>query len=273
MPSARGVDQIAQGLGGVMSVTGPARHRSVARRHRDLRHRRRARSSRRESSPRCIARDRTGRGQWVHTSLLESMISFMDFQAARWLIDHDVPAQVGNQHPTIVPMGTFPTADGYVNVSAMGDFAGFCSMIGAPEIADDPRFADGESRSSTATSSTRSSASAFRHAQHRRVGRPARRGRCRAGPVLRIDEVFADPQVQHLGMTRTVDDPTRSDRSTCCAPPLTFSERRRPSGAAAPAAGRRTPRGAGRARLRRRRDRRAPRGRRGADEGAQVTTT
>ena len=55
-----------------------------------------------------IARDRTGRGQWVHTSLLESMISFMDFQAARWLIDHEVPGQVGNQHPTIVPMGTYP---------------------------------------------------------------------------------------------------------------------------------------------------------------------
>ena len=113
-----GVDQIAQGLGGLMSVTGPP-----------------------GSGPwrvgiavsdtaagtlltqgvlaALIARDRTGRGQWVHTSLLEAMVSFMDFQATRWLIDGEVPGQEGNQHPTMVPMGAYPTADGYLNVSAL----------------------------------------------------------------------------------------------------------------------------------------------------------
>ena len=76
-----------------------------------------------------IARDRTGRGQWVHTSLLEAMVSFMDFQAARWLIDGEVPHQEGNQHPTMVPMGAYPTADGYLNVSALRDFGAFCALL------------------------------------------------------------------------------------------------------------------------------------------------
>ena len=140
-----GVDQIAQGLGGLMSVTGPP-----------------------GSGPwrvgiavsdtaagtlltqgvlaALIARDRTGRGQWVHTSLLEAMVSFMDFQAARWLIDGEVPGQEGNQHPTMVPMGAYPTADGYLNVSALRDFGAFCALLGEPALADDPRYADLASR-------------------------------------------------------------------------------------------------------------------------------
>ncbi len=143
--SRPGVDQIAQGLGGLMSVTGPP-----------------------GSGPwrvgiavsdtaagtiltqgvlaALIARDRTGRGQWVHTSLLEAMVSFMDFQAARWLIDGEVPGQEGNQHPTMVPMGAYPTADGYLNVSALRDFRAFCALLGEPELADDPRYVDFASR-------------------------------------------------------------------------------------------------------------------------------
>ena len=140
-----GVDQIAQGLGGVMSVTGPP-GTGPSRVGIAVSDTAAGTILTQGVLAALIARDRTGRGQWVHTSLLESMISFLDFQAARWLIDHEVPGQVGNQHPTIVPMGTYPTADGHVNVSAMGDFSGFCSMIDAPEIANDPRFADGASR-------------------------------------------------------------------------------------------------------------------------------
>src|SRR4051795_5867355 len=143
--SRPGVDQIAQGLGGLMSVTGPP-----------------------GSGPwrvgiaisdtaagtlltqgvlaALIARDRTGRGQWVHTSLLEAMVSFMDFQAARWLIDSEVPRQEGNQHPTMVPMGAYPTADGWLNVAALRDFRAFCTLLGAPEFADDPRYVDFASR-------------------------------------------------------------------------------------------------------------------------------
>jgi crotonobetainyl-CoA:carnitine CoA-transferase CaiB-like acyl-CoA transferase len=82
----------------------------------------------------------------VHTSLLEAMVSFMDFQAARWLIDGEVPGQEGNQHPTMVPMGAYPTADGYLNVSALRDFGAFCALLGEPALADDPRYADLASR-------------------------------------------------------------------------------------------------------------------------------
>ncbi len=216
-----GVDQIAQGLGGVMSVTGPP-GTGPSRVGIAISDTAAGTILTQGVLAALIARDRTGRGQWVYTSLLESMISFMDFQAARWLIDHEVPGQVGNQHPTVVPMGTFPTADGYVNVAAMGDFPGFCSMIDAPEIADDPRFADGASRLE------------HRDALDARIGE-AFRARNTAewvellattvpcGPVLRIDEVFADPQVQHLEMTRTVDDPTGREIEVL-RPPLTFSE-------------------------------------------------
>ena len=174
-----GVDQIAQGLGGVMSVTGPP-GTGPSRVGIAISDTAAGTILTQGVLAALIARDRTGRGQWVYTSLLESMISFMDFQAARWLIDHDVPGQVGNQHPTIVPMGTFPTADGYVNVSAMGDFAGFCSMIGAPEIADDPRFADGASRLEHRTRSTRSSAKRFARGT-RPSGSSCWRRWCRAG--------------------------------------------------------------------------------------------
>src|SRR5205807_5647715 len=85
-----------------------------------------------------IGRQTTGRGQWVHTSLLESMVSLMDFQAARWLIDKEVPSQVGNEHPTSPAMGTFRTRDGYVNLALLSGFDRFWSAIGVPHLAGDP---------------------------------------------------------------------------------------------------------------------------------------
>ena len=174
--SRPGVDQIAQGLGGLMSVTGPP-----------------------GSGPwrvgiavsdtaagtlltqgvlaALLARDRTGRGQWVHTSLLEAMVSFMDFQATRWLIDGVVPGQEGNQHPTMVPMGAYPTADGHLNVAAMGDFATFCELVDAPELADDPRYADFASRAEHRAELDADLARALANRTDRRMGRPPRRRR------------------------------------------------------------------------------------------------
>ena len=63
-------------------------------------------------------RERSGEGQWVSTSLLKAMIGMLDFQAARYLVEGEVPGQQGNHHPTISPMGTFPAADGWVNIAA-----------------------------------------------------------------------------------------------------------------------------------------------------------
>jgi len=219
--SRPGVDQIAQGLSGLMSVTGPP-----------------------GSGPwrvgiavsdtaagtvltqgvlaALIARDRTGRGQWVHTSLLESMVSFMDFQAARWLIDGEVPGQVGNQHPTMVPMGTYPTADGHLNVSSLRDFGAFCALLGEPELAADPRYGDFASR---VVHRAELDADIARLLQVRTtadwVAVLADEVPC--GPVLAVDEVFADPQVQHLHLTRSVEHPTRGEIDVL-RPPLTFSD-------------------------------------------------
>src|SRR3984885_8322008 len=136
-----GVDQIAQGMGGLMSVTGlpgggPVRAGIPVA---DL------------SAGLYLAigvlvalhdRDRTGTGRWVQTSLLESMIAMMDFQAARWTIDGQVPGQEGNNHPALVPMGCFATADGHVNIGAAGGriLRAFAEVIGLPELPADPRF-------------------------------------------------------------------------------------------------------------------------------------
>ncbi|HET6339807.1 MAG TPA: CoA transferase, partial [Polyangiales bacterium] len=138
--SARaGVDQIAQGMGGLMSVTGePGRGPmragiAVA----DL------------TAGNLLAlaimmalyeRERTGVGRWVHTSLLESQVFMMDFQASRFLMDKDVPEQVGNGHPTLVPTGTFPTRDGHVNVapSSPRQWKTFCEVLGKPEWLTNP---------------------------------------------------------------------------------------------------------------------------------------
>jgi crotonobetainyl-CoA:carnitine CoA-transferase CaiB-like acyl-CoA transferase len=216
-----GVDQIAQGLGGLMSVTGPP-----------------------GSGPwrvgiavsdtaagtlltqgvlaALIARDRTGRGQWVHTSLLEAMVSFMDFQAARWLIDGEVPRQEGNQHPTMVPMGAYPTADGHLNVSALRDFGAFCTLLGEPALADDPRYADFASRLAHRAELDADIARLLRtRTTTEWVELLAESVPC--GPVLSVDEVFADHQVEHLHLTRRVAHPTRGDIDVL-RPPLTFSD-------------------------------------------------
>ena len=204
-----GVDQIAQGMGGLMSVTGlpgtePTR---VGIPVSDL------------ASGLYLAvgvlvalhdRDRTGRGRWVQTSLLESMIAMLDLQATRWTIDGVVPVQEGNHHPTLVPMGCFRSADGYVNIAGPSGrlLWRFCEVIGEPDLPRDPRFATGPARSTNraelnaivagriATRTTAEWVAALNEA-----GVPC-------GPVNTIDQVFADPQVQHLGLATPVAHPT-----------------------------------------------------------------
>jgi crotonobetainyl-CoA:carnitine CoA-transferase CaiB-like acyl-CoA transferase len=133
----------------------------------------------------------------------------MDLQAARWTIDHEVPESAGNHHPTLVPMGCFATADGYVNIGASGGrlLRSFCEVVGLPGLTADPRFASTASRSANRAElnaliaeqlRTRSTASWV--AALNEAGVPC-------GPVYRMDEVFADPQVRHLEMTQAVEHP------------------------------------------------------------------
>ena len=204
-----GVDQIAQGMGGLMSVTGlpgtgPVRAGIPVS---DL------------AAGLYLAigvlvalhdRERTGTGRWVQTSLLESMIAMMDFQAARWTIDQEVPGQAGNHHPTNVPMGCFPTADGFVNVGASGGHLlhAFCSVIGLPDLPADPRFDSHDKRSANreelnalVAGRLRTRATATWVELLNEAGVPC-------GPVYQMDEVFRDPQVRHLAMTETARHPT-----------------------------------------------------------------
>ena len=201
-----GVDQIAQGLGGLMSITGlegqgPVR---VGVPIADL------------SAGLYLAigvlvalheRVRTGEGRWVRTSLLESMVAMLDFQAARWTIDGEVPPQAGNHHPTGIPMGCFPTRDGHVNIAGSNGrlWRGFCQAIGAPEWVGDERFATPGLRSRNRA--VLNAAIAERLAARTTaewVAIMTEHG-VPVGPVNTIEQTFADPQVQHLGLVQPVD--------------------------------------------------------------------
>ena len=225
-----GVDQIAQGLGGLMSVTG-APGSGPWRTGIAVSDTAAGTLLAQGILAALIARQRTGRGQWVHTSLLEAMVGFMDFQAARWLNDGEVPVQEGNEHPTLTGMGTYAASDGLINVAAIGSWSSFCAAIGAPELATDPDFRTHRDRLG------------------RRPELRARLGRILAGatvaewverlnaagfpagPVLSVDEALADPQVRHLEMV------TEAGASRVLRHPVTFSETPASVRTAAPVAG------------------------------------
>src|SRR6202030_1877825 len=143
-----GLGQIAQGMGGLMSITGlpgqgPVR---VGVPIADL-----------SAGIFCamgilvalLEREVSGEGQWVQSSLLAAQIAMLDFQAARWLIAHEVPEQAGNDHPTSIPTGVFQTSDGYINIASAGDeiFGRFCRAVDRPELAEHPDYKTGRARS------------------------------------------------------------------------------------------------------------------------------
>ena len=200
-----GVDQIAQGMGGLMAVTGPpgsgpwrvgvAVSDTVA-----------GTFLAQGVIAALFARERTGRGQWVHTSLLETAIHLLDFQAARWLIDGIDPHQEGNNHPTVPAMGTFATADGVINIGVLAGFDSFARMVDRADLADDPRFATVAERVRHRDELNSVIGEVLRtRSTQEWVDLLAEAFPC--GPVYRVSEVFADPQVGHLGMTARVDGP------------------------------------------------------------------
>ncbi|MGE0260824.1 MAG: CaiB/BaiF CoA transferase family protein [Alphaproteobacteria bacterium] len=204
-----GFDQIAQGMGGLMSITGlpgqgPVR---VGIPVADL-----------TAGIFCamgilvalLEREVSGQGQWVESSLLASQIAMLDFQAARWLIAREVPEQAGNDHPTSIPTGVFRTSDGHINIASAGDeiFRRLCRALDTPELADHPDYRTGKLRSDNrkalnaaieAITATRDSAEWIE--RFNKAGVPA-------GPIYAMDQVFADPQVKHLAIAQPVDHPT-----------------------------------------------------------------
>lgn len=208
-----GLDQIAQGMGGLMSVTGipgqgPVRAGvAIADTAAGLYGALGAMTA-------LLEREVTGVGRWVQTSLLQAQIGVMDFQAARWLSEGHIAEPQGNNHPTAVPMGLFPTADGVINLAPSGQamFVSLCRVLGVEHLAEDERFSPANRQRHRAEINaeveaiTRTKPTAHWIAALNAAGVPC-------GPVYRMDEVFDDPQVRHLRMARPVTHPKLGDLS------------------------------------------------------------
>jgi len=203
-----GVDQIAQGVGGLMSVTGHAGDGPlrVGVPISDL-------ASGMYLAMGCfvalLERERSGQGQWVTTSLLEAQIAMLDFQATRWTMDGEIPAQAGNDHPTLIPMGTFPTADGHINLAApnAARFQQLCQAIGTPKLAEREEFRTSNDRSSNRRQLNAAIADATRRQSTEHWIDVLGNLGILCGPINSIDETFADPQVEHLGIQTAVQHP------------------------------------------------------------------
>jgi formyl-CoA transferase len=203
-----GYDQIAQGMGGLMSITGlpgqgPVRvgipvadltaglflaHGILAA---------------------LLEREQSGRGQWVHTSLLEAMVRMLDFQASRWTIGKEIPPQAGNDHPTGIPTGVFRTADGHMNIAASGQtmYRRLCEALGTPELIDDPRFKTPPDRSKNRAALTEELEKATRTKTSQHWVDVLNKAGVPCGPIFNVKEVFDDPHVRHLKLATTVRHP------------------------------------------------------------------
>ena len=201
-----GFDQIAQGMGGLMSITGdpdngPMR---VGIPIADL-----------TAGLFCalgiqtalIEREKSGKGQWLHTSLLQSQIFMLDFQAARWLMQGEIPSQVGNEHPTSVPTNRYLTKDGSVNIAVAGEetWQRLCKALDRDDWAKDERMSSNAKRAArraelnaeiSKITATRKSADWVDLLTE--AGVPC-------GPIYKIDELFDDPQVQHLEVSQALN--------------------------------------------------------------------
>jgi crotonobetainyl-CoA:carnitine CoA-transferase CaiB-like acyl-CoA transferase len=203
-----GFDQIAQGMGGLMSVTGLPGQGPV-----------------RAGIPvadltaglytalgimvALLERETTGRGRWVHTSLLEAMVAMMDFQATRWTMKGDVPKQAGNDHPTTIPTGLFHTRDGMINLAGGGDemWRRIVETLGLVEEAKDPDFATDKSRAANrGKTNAMLQKPLLEDTSENWITRLNKAG-VPSGPVYAMDQVFADPQVKHLGLAWPVPHP------------------------------------------------------------------
>ena len=214
-----GYDQIAQGLGGLMSVTGLPGQGPV-----------------RVGIPiadltagmflahgvlvALLERERSGKGQWVHTSLLEAMVRMLDFQTTRWLIGKEIPPQAGNDHPTGIPTGVFKTADGHMNIAASGQhmYRRLCEALDVKHLIDDPRFKTPQDRSKNRVACneelekatvTRTSAEWVQILN--KAGVPC-------GPILNVKEVFEDEQVRHLKLSTKIRHPRLGEQEVQSLP-------------------------------------------------------
>ena len=207
-----GYDQIAQGMGGLMSVTGLPGQGPV-----------------RAGIPiadltaglflaqgilvALLEREQSGRGQWVHTSLLQAMVTMMDFQSTRWLIDGVIPPQAGNDHPTGIPTGVFKTSDSHINIAASGQrmFRRLCIALGIEAIADDPRFLEPSDRSLNRQALTIELEKVLQLNTSESWVELLNSQGVPTGLILNMKQVFENEQVQHLEMSISKQHPKIGD--------------------------------------------------------------
>jgi formyl-CoA transferase len=203
-----GFDQITQGMSGLMSVTGEpgAGPMRVGGAVTDVTAGLLAVMG---ILTALVERDQSGHGQWVQSNLLQAGLTLLDFQAARYTMKGEVAKQMGNDHPTFMPTSAYPTADGYMNVAAtgMGVWEKFAAALGRDDLLNDPEFKIAKGRSDgrirlnaeiSKTLKTRTTAEWVEHLLEHGVP---------CGPIYNMDQVFADPQVQHIGASAKVTHP------------------------------------------------------------------
>jgi formyl-CoA transferase len=195
-----GLDQVAQGMSGLMSVTGLPGQGPV-----------RAGIAIGDSSAglflafgivtALLDREHTGEGQWVHTSLLQALVAMTDFQAARWTVAKEVAGQAGNNHPTAIPTGTYKTRDGHINIAGSGQlFERLCKAVGLPDLPKNPDYSNSTVRSKNRDALNRIIAAQIETRTSAEWIEALNAAGVPCGPIYKMNEVFADPQVQHLGL-------------------------------------------------------------------------
>jgi len=210
--SRPGYDYLFQGMGGLMSITGEPGRGPM-----------RAGCAVSDSAAglycalgimtALLEREESGEGQWIEVSLLNAMIALLDFQAARWTVEHEVPEQAGNDHPTSIPTGVFQTSDGYMNIAA-GDnemFARLCKALSAEGLNEKPEYKDRATRSKNRAALNQELQALM--IQKDKAYWTARFEECgvAGGPIYKMNEVFADPQVQYNQMAAPLRIPGVGD--------------------------------------------------------------
>ena len=218
-----GFDQIAQGMGGLMSVTGLPGHGPL-----------------RVGIPiadlcggifaaygvtvALLEREHSGKGQWLHTSLLEAMMYMMDFQASRWTVDHEIPGQAGNFHPTSMPTGVYKTSDGHINIAVFGGkiWERFAEVMGAPEWITDERYRTKSSRSVHRDPLNAEIEQRLVHNTSDYWIETLNAAGVACGRINNLKQVFEEPQVKHLGILRKVTS-THFGEQTLMGQPVTLT--------------------------------------------------
>ena len=220
-----GFDQIAQGLSGIMSVTGKPGEGPM-----------RVGCAVADVGAGLLAsigilialieREGSGEGQWVQSSLLQAGLQLLDFQAARYTMSGEIPGQVGNDHPTSMPTSAYPTSDGHINVAASGTkmWQRVCEAIGRPDLFEHADYKTAEARAKNRKTLNEQLAQGFRKKTSAEWVEIMNKAGVPSGPIYRMDQVFADPQVKHvqaaaevqsrkLGKLRLINQPVKLSRT------------------------------------------------------------